>query len=114
MKPTLLKLRKLAPLTVMILGGVIALLGINHASADNTIGEYNAQKAMLELRIEQTSAEYQKVSEEKASAQESCNIAIQKGEQLKQLAELNGARRDEIKAIDQKLSTLQSNLELSQ
>ena len=115
MKHYLTKILNYAPIAggVLIIGLAVFIFS-GEVRADNTVGDLINQKAMIELRIEQAKAEYQSVSEERASLQESCNIANQKSEQLKQLQELNGARRNEVKAIDQKLSTLQGNLTVSQ
>lgn len=100
-------------IAAIILFLALGFIFASHVSADNTIGDLMDQKAMLKLRIEQTQTEYQKIGAEKQAAQEYCNIAVQKGNEMTQLAELNGARRKEIDAIDQKLSTL-SNLPKSQ
>lgn len=100
-------------IAAIVLLFALGLVFASHVSADNTIGDLMDQKAMLKLRIEQTQTEYQKIGAEKQAAQEYCNIAVQKGNEMTQLAELNGARRKEIDAIDQKLSTL-SNLPKSQ
>lgn len=87
---------------------VVLYAFMSHASADNTVGDLVEQKALLSLRIDQTKAEYERVGTEKAIVQETCNLLAAKESQMKQLAELNGARRKEIEAIDQRLSTMQS------
>jgi hypothetical protein len=74
--------------------------------ADNSIGDLQDSKSMILLRIEQTKAEYSKIAAERADAQEWCNIALQKGEEMGRLNALNEARRKEISLIDQKLSSL--------
>lgn len=80
-------------------------LGVK-VSADSTISDLQNSKSLLLLRIEQTKAEYQTLAAERQAAQEWCNIANQKGEEMSRLNAMNEARRGEMALIDQKLSTL--------
>ena len=74
--------------------------------ADNTVGDLQAQAALLELRIEQTKAEYQAIAAERAEVQRACNMMDEKTRQMTTLNTMNDSRRDEIKLIDQKIASL--------